>query len=127
VLSTFGWALLCVLLVLGAWSTAANLVFFARQLGRSARWFFSRSLLERESVPAVKRHRVGTIDRPHRRPSSSPPSTHHPHLLAFPFLLVAPGPDVDAFTGGVVLGVSVAFIVIAGLGGVAIVRRVLGS
>ena len=41
--------------------------------------------------------------------------------------LVAPGPDVDAFTGGVVLGISAAFVVLALLGGLSIVRRILGS
>jgi hypothetical protein len=40
---------------------------------------------------------------------------------------VAPGPDVDAFTGGVVLALSVGFIVLVALGGLAIVRRILGS
>jgi hypothetical protein len=41
--------------------------------------------------------------------------------------LVAPGPDVDAFMGGVVLGISAAFVVLTALGGLAIVRRILGS
>jgi hypothetical protein len=40
---------------------------------------------------------------------------------------VAPGPNVDAFTGGIVLGISAAFVVLAALGGLAIVRRILGS
>jgi hypothetical protein len=41
--------------------------------------------------------------------------------------LVAPGPDVDAFMGGVVLGISAALVILAGLGGLSIVRRILGS
>lgn len=41
--------------------------------------------------------------------------------------VVTPGPDVDAFTGGVVLGISAAFLVVVALGGLSIVRRILGS
>lgn len=57
--------------------------------------------------------------------------SHHPSLPLFsgfaPLALVAPGPDVDAFTGGVVLAISAGFIVLVALGGLAIVRRILGS
>jgi hypothetical protein len=41
--------------------------------------------------------------------------------------LVSTGPDVDAFIGGVQLGVGVAFIVVTGLVGLSIVRRIMGS
>jgi hypothetical protein len=43
------------------------------------------------------------------------------------FAAVSAAPDVDAFIGGAELGLSVAFIVVALLGGVSIVRRILGA
>jgi hypothetical protein len=36
-------------------------------------------------------------------------------------------PDVSAFIGGVEVGLSVAFIVLVGLGGLSIVRRIMGA
>lgn len=63
--------------------------------------------------------------------SQSERSSHHPLLLAVssvaPLADVALGPDVDAFTGGVVTALSAGFIILALLGGLAIVRRILGS
>ncbi|HWM64796.1 MAG TPA: hypothetical protein VNP96_12510 [Solirubrobacterales bacterium] len=63
--------------------------------------------------------------------SQSGPTSHLSYVLAVralaPPALVAPGPDVDAFTGGVVLAISAGFIILVALGGLAIVRRILGS
>lgn len=57
--------------------------------------------------------------------------SHLSYVLAVPgpahLALVAPGPDVDAFTGGVVLAVSAGFIILVAFGALAIVRRILGS
>lgn len=50
--------------------------------------------------------------------------------LAFPtpaLAAVNTAPDVDAFTGGVVVALSAAFIILTALGGLAIVRRILGA
>lgn len=40
--------------------------------------------------------------------------------------LLSVAPDVDAFTGGVVVGLSVIFLALVAFGGVAVVRRILG-
>jgi hypothetical protein len=48
-------------------------------------------------------------------------------MTGFVAATISAAPDVDAFTGGVVLGLSIAFIVVTLLVGVSIVRRVMGS
>lgn len=41
--------------------------------------------------------------------------------------LVELGPDVDAFMGGVILGLGAFFVVMSALGGLALFRKILGS
>lgn len=98
---------------------------------RSARCFFHRPLLGRWSSSAVKRLRALAHHGPDAVLPRSAAALSRPYLPAVPapalLALVAPGPDVDAFTGGVVLALSVGFIILVALGGLAIVRRILGS
>lgn len=128
-------AVMAYLLVRAAWHVS-GLVFRAPQ-ARSARCFSQRPLVGRWSSSALKGlraladHGPDSVLPPHRRlHSSPPPSQQYPALGAggIPLLgLVSVGPDVDAFTGGVVTGLSAAFVVLALLGGLSIVRRILGS
>lgn len=67
---------------------------------------------------------------PGHRPLIAPTCSLYPALDAGGILsiaLVAIGPDVDAFTGGLVLGISAAFVFLAIFGGLSVVRRILGS
>lgn len=95
---------------------------------RYARWFLQRPLLGRWSFLGVKRLRALAIHGPDAILPRTATPLSRPHLLAvFPLAAVSSGPNVDAFTGGVVLGVSAAFLILTALGGLAIVRRILGS
>lgn len=46
-------------------------------------------------------------------------------LVPFVADVVAPGPDVDAFVGGLQVGLGSAVVVIALLAGVSLIRRIL--
>jgi hypothetical protein len=98
---------------------------------RSARWSFHCPLLGQWSLSSVKRLRALAQHGPDALLSRTADSLSRPYVLAVsalaPLGLVAPGPDVDAFTGGVVTALSAGFIVLVALGGLAIVRRILGS
>jgi hypothetical protein len=96
---------------------------------RSAQSFFSRPLLGRESVPSVKRHRVGLIDRPHDPPSSSPPSSHSylPAVLVPLLASISADPDVDAFLGGVQIALYVSIATVAAFMGINFIRKKLGE
>lgn len=110
-------------------------------LSSACQFFFGRPLLGRQSsrprsLPGEGDHDVPEIAEPGQLPfsvgaplSSSLPACCTPALVAgvSPLSVVAPGPDVDAFMGGVVLGLTAAFLVLVALGGLAIVRRILGS
>lgn len=129
-------AALAFLLVRASWHVSGLLCFRAAE-PRYARWFFQRPLLGRWSSSAVRRLRGlaqhgpdSVLPLSRRLHSSRPPRQQYPALGAGGaplFSLVTVGPDVDAFTGGVVTGLSAAFVVLTLLGGLAIVRRILGS
>ena len=98
---------------------------------RSAQSFSHRPLLGRWSPLSVKRLRALADHGPDAVLPRAADLLSRPYMLAVsglaPLSLVAPGPDVDAFTGGVVTALSAGFIVLVALGGLAIVRRILGS
>ena len=98
---------------------------------RSARWSFQCPLLGHWSASSVKRLRALADHGPDAVLPRTAFSLSRPHVPAFfglvPLALVSSGPDVDAFTGGVVLAISAGFIVLVALGGLSIVRRILGS
>jgi hypothetical protein len=108
-----------------------HVFFFQGAKPRSARSFLHRPLLGRWSSSSVKRLRALAVHGPDALLPRTADSLSRPYVLAVsgfaPLSLVAPGPDVDAFTGGVVTALSAGFIVLVALGGLAIVRRILGS
>lgn len=100
---------------------------------RYARCFLARPFLGRAST-WLSRLRALAEHGPDSLLPRTPASTQLPTCSLYAALdaavvlaVIETGPDVDAFTSGVALALSAGFLILVALGGLAIVRRILGS